>query len=250
MGARWLRRRARIGVAMPLAGVLASASMMSGTALAAQPHRPSTLAECMAEESAATDYGCYEIKVVSATPSTVVLRMTWDLNSTREGVNNADWKGGLWMQSWPVAGQWPKGQYPKGEKQFPEGILAEDCGSSVLAGDAGSKCYRTFSGASGSLDLEFPASMAGYVYEIQTWDNLCTADRSSCGPSGGALQASSYSYAFILKAFKYKNAKGKAVIGTTCPPASKRSSACTPTLAPRLFNNIGGGSPVPLSSGS
>lgn len=250
MGARLLRHGARFGVAMSLVGVMASGSMMSGTALAAQPHRPSTLAECMAAESAATDYGCYEIKVVSATASKVVLRITWDLNSTREGVNNADWKGGLWMQSWPVAGQWPKGQYPKGAKQFPEGTTAEDCGGSVLAGDAGSKCYRTFSGAKGSLDLEFGAPMAGYVYEIQTWDNLCTADRSSCGPSGGALQSSSYSYAFILKAFKYKNAKGKAVIGTTCPPASKRSSACTATLAARLVNNIGGGSPVPLSSGS
>jgi hypothetical protein len=241
---------ARIGLVAGVALSLGCLLMASPAASAAQPTRSTTMAQCMATESAATDYGCYEISVASIGPAKVVLRITWDLNTTAEGFNNADWKGGVWMQRWPVAGQWPKGGYPKGVEQLPSGKGQELCESSIAAGSAASNCYRTFSGAKGSLDLDFPASMAGYVYEIQTSDTICSTDRSSCGPSGGSLQNSSYAYAFVIKSFKYKNKKGKNMIGTTCPAAAKRASSCTATLSARLVNNIGGGSPVALSSGS
>lgn len=250
MGSRTNASIVRIGVGASVALAVAFGPLASPMALAAQPSRANTMAECMAAESPSTDYGCYEIAVASTSASKVVLRITWDLNTTREAFNNADWKGGVWMQRWAVAGQWPKGKYPKGVEQFPSGKAQEDCDSSIAAGGAGSSCYRTFSGGKGSLDLEFPKSMAGYVYEIQTFDTICSADKASCGPSGGSLQGSSYAYAFILKAFKYKTKQGKNVVGTTCPPASKRASKCVATLAAKLVNNIGGGEPVPLSSGS
>lgn len=250
MGSRRKAESARIRFVATAALSLAFLPMASPAALAAQPTRSTSMAECMATESPTSDYGCYEISVASTSPSKVVLRLAWDLNTTAEGFNNADWKGGVWMQRWPVAGQWPKGGYPKGVEQLPPGKSQELCESSIASGSTGGNCYKTFSGAKGSLDLEFPASMAGYVYEIQTSDTICSVDRSSCGPSGGSLQNSSYSYAFVLKAFKYKNKQGKNMIGTTCPPAAKRASSCTATLAARLVNNIGGGSPVALSSGS
>lgn len=239
-----------VGVIAGAVFSLAFATAAAPAASAAQPTRPTSMSECMAGETAATDYGCYEIAVASSSPSKVVLRMTWDLNTTAEGFNNADWKGGVWMQRWPVAGQWPKGQYPKGVEQLPSGKNQELCESSIASGSAASDCYRTFSGAKGSLDLEFPTSMAGYVYEIQATDTICSADRSSCGPSGGSLQNSSYSYAFVIKGFKYKNKQGKNMVGPSCPTATKRSGGCTATLAAKLVNNIGGGSPIALSSGS
>lgn len=250
MGALLGNRAARLGMGALLAACVAAPITMGTAALAALPTRPTSMAECLAEGSSATDYGCYEIAVASVSPSKVVLRVSWNLNTTAEGFSNADWKGGVWMQRRPVAGQWPKGKYPKGVEQLPSGKSQELCESAIAAGKAGGECYRTFSGAQGSLDLEFPTSMAGYVYEIQSFDNICSVDGSSCGPSGGSIQYSSTAYAFIVKAFRYTSKQGKKMVGTTCPPAAKRSSSCKATLAAKRVNNIGGGSPVPLSSGS
>lgn len=241
------RLRRQIGTA--IAGSLLVLPLVPSPAYAAQPARANTLAECMAGQSADQDYGCYEIAVASTSPSKVVLRLSWDRNTSAEGFNNADWLGGVWMQRWPVAGQWPKGKYPKGVEQVPAGKKQEECAGAILASKTDS-CYRIFTGARGSLDLAFDQSMAGYVYEIQTADNICSVDRSSCGPSDGSLQTSSYAYAFILKAYTYKNKAGKKVAAVTCPAASKRSSPCAATLAAKLVNNIGGGSPVSISSGA
>lgn len=221
-----------------------AASLIVATALPAQASVPGftgdgSIGACLEERTpeVQTD-GCYEMALAPSSTANAKVKISWDLNTTAEGFDNSMWEGGLWMQRWPIEGQWKK--YPPEGETFPAGKVHEDC---VAPNINTSNCYRVYSGAKGSLILEFPPSMAGYVYEVYGHDNICSVDGSSCGPSGGMVGGNTYPYVFIFKAYRFKDRKGNYVVQTACPPASKRKSSCKPAAAGQLARSIGA-SPV------
>lgn len=223
-------------------------SMFTGQAHAIAPALigDGSMAACKAEASpdVQTD-GCYEMKALGTSldnpghPAQV--RISWDLWTTAEGYNNANWQGGIVMTRWPVEGQWKK--YPEGNQSFPSGKTHEDC---VMGQFNLENCYRVFNGSKGSMDLTFPMSMAGYVYEIYSHDGILADDGVSSGPSGASVGGNTFGYVFVMKGVLFKNKQGNNVLAFKCPAASKRSGPCSPAVIPKVVANIGGGEPVPF----
>lgn len=209
---------------------LTAATVVVEPAQAMQPYD-----ECMADTAGIQTWGCYDLQVAPNRSRDASVDLTWTLNTSAEGFNNGDWRGGIVMTRWPVEGQWKK--YPSLEPvQLPG--PHEDCNDERIS-DA--TCYRTFGGANGTLRLDFGPKMAGYVYEVYSHDYICSTDQNSCGPSGGSVDR----YVFVLKAFQYKDRSGKTVKSASCPPSRKRTSPCLPAAIAKITDTIGGGDPVP-----
>lgn len=198
------------------------------------------MADCLASYPPDSfSHGCYQMVVVPGTDAAAKVRITWDLYE--QGKDDGAWEGGIWLQRSPVEGQWKK--YPKGGT-LPPGTEDYSC----VWPFSTATCYRLFSGAKGSLDLEFPPSMAGYVYEVVSRDNACTADRSSCGPSGGGVGYNVHdTYVFVVKASRYKNKAGEWTVTQNCPVRKQRKSSCQPAALAVLSKHIGGGDPTPFA---
>jgi hypothetical protein len=224
-----------VGLALGLAAAAASTAVADASVTAAA----SDLGRCLSEGQSPTGHGCYGMSVVPSTSATATVRIAWDLQLT--DTVDSTWQGGVWMQRWPIAGQWSS--YPKAGS-LPPGTAQSDC-DVPFATSAG--CYASFAGPTGTLDLTFPPSMAGYVYEVVTMDSACSPDGATCGPSGGSVNATGNDkYVYVVKASRYKDRKSAWKVARTCPAARLRTSACQPAALAILAKTIGGGSPVAL----
>ena len=239
----WTRRAV---VAAASAGLIVP--LWAGSAQAAAPALigDGSIKDCLewAQENVGSGWGCYEMKVVPNQGANAVARVSWNLHEEGENYNDANWHGGLVMTRWPIEGQWKV--YPPLEAEyFPAGKRHEDCNSPeyTYEGFNLDNCYVTFTGATGTLDLVFPPSMAGYVYEVYGHDKIVSDDSAGAAPSGGMVGGNTYPYVFVFKASRYKDKKGKVVVTMTCPPAKQRKSSCQPAALAKVAQSIGG-SPV------